>query len=214
MALNNYTLDDIFTSVKRQFGDESGVQITDDDITRWANQACMEINSKNKVLRKETYIALSNKSRVDSPDDSLIVLMVRYKETSSDDHGPILKNVPVQDIYYISNPNSRKGTPTVWAIEGNSIVVDATPDSIYSGLNVHYIPEPERMISKISTIPLPDRYYDRIIEFVLSKAYELDEDWQAQQVQKSSFESSLMMLNHAETDTQGPFSVVTNVDEW
>src|ERR1700755_135259 len=45
------TLGELQTAVKRTFGDESGVQITDADITRWVNMGCMEIVAQNKILQ-------------------------------------------------------------------------------------------------------------------------------------------------------------------
>ena len=47
MTLN---IQDVANRVKRTFGDESGVQVTDDDIIRWVNDAQLEISRQNEDL--------------------------------------------------------------------------------------------------------------------------------------------------------------------
>src|SRR6478609_3167002 len=44
------TVSDVLSDVKRTFGDEASVQVTDADVIRWVNQAQVEIVSKNQIL--------------------------------------------------------------------------------------------------------------------------------------------------------------------
>jgi hypothetical protein len=48
---------DIAVRVKRTFGDEAGVQIVDDDIIRWINEAQEEITNDNQGLLEATGVA-------------------------------------------------------------------------------------------------------------------------------------------------------------
>ena len=43
---STYTGTDVSSYVKRQFGDESGVQITDEDIVHWINAGVMRFSEK------------------------------------------------------------------------------------------------------------------------------------------------------------------------
>ena len=51
MALNNFSLGQVQDYVIRQFGDDANVQLTLPDITKWTNQAMVEIVQQNDVLR-------------------------------------------------------------------------------------------------------------------------------------------------------------------
>ena len=48
---STYTGTDVSSYVKRQFGDESGVQITDEDIVHWINAGVNEIFRKNEPVK-------------------------------------------------------------------------------------------------------------------------------------------------------------------
>ena len=45
------TVGDVYSQVKRVFGDESGVQLTNDDIARWINEAQVDISKQNQILQ-------------------------------------------------------------------------------------------------------------------------------------------------------------------
>ena len=50
------TVQDVLLSVKRQFGDESGVQVTDSDIVRWVDDAQREISMNNPEINAAEYL--------------------------------------------------------------------------------------------------------------------------------------------------------------
>jgi hypothetical protein len=41
---------DVANRVRRTFGDDGGVQVTDDDILRWVNDAQLQISTDNEEL--------------------------------------------------------------------------------------------------------------------------------------------------------------------
>lgn len=223
MALTNYTLGDIQQTVKRQFGDESGVQITNSDIERWTNQACMEINSKNKVLRKEASIDMfdvNGSYSIDFPDDTMTIIGVDYHSRTNTNSVNQLEGIGYEEWRRQFPVPTKSGTPIYWTMFAEKILIGALPDKTYvdalntDSVTVLYIPEPERVSDAGDFIPLPDRYFDRIVEFVMSKAYELDENWQGHQTSRQMFEDSLDLLNNAETEMEGPYIGITNVDVW
>ena len=49
---------DVLTRVRRTFGDEAGIQITQDDVIRWINDAQREAVMQNEgLLQKVGYVA-------------------------------------------------------------------------------------------------------------------------------------------------------------
>ena len=55
----NKTVGDVYNVVKRIFGDESGVQLTNDDIVRWINEAQVDISKQNQVLQTTATVAVT-----------------------------------------------------------------------------------------------------------------------------------------------------------
>lgn len=212
MALNNRTLGDVKDYVKRQFGDESGYQLTDDDITRWTNEACMEIVSKNEVLRAVTAVAYDPavERTVPKPTDSLKILSVRWNDT-------LLKNIGFEEFqnlgYSLSGVTSldKAGNACYWTQFSEDIVLGAYP-LVAGTIEITYVPEPAKITLDGSTLELPDRYFSRVLEYVMSKAYEMDEDWSAHQVQRQMFEDNMSTLSNAENDTSGPYPVVVEYE--
>ena len=57
---------------------------------------------------------------------------------------------------------------------------------------------------------MPDRYFNAVVQWVLTQAYELDEDWTAQQVKLSSFDKSLQDLTNSDQPQAGTFHVTAD----
>lgn len=203
-SLTTRTLANVADYVKRQFGDESGVQLTIDDITRWTNNAIMEINSKNLVLRAAAnQDAVPGQEAYAKPSDCLKVTSVAY-------NGLVLRAIGFDDYQAKKSVDvTQVDTPLYWTQYADSIYINAAPTDT-SKIDIYYVPEPLFVSSLDATLPLPDRYFDRICEYVMSKAYEMDEDWQAHSVQRQLFEDSLTTLSNAENALDGPYPVVSD----
>lgn len=207
MALNTRLLSDVWTVVKRQFGDEDGIQITEDDITRATNQGCMEIVSKNKILRASAVAdSVTDQDEYDKPADCLRVTSVKYGTSR-------LANVGFDEFQNLFDGDTVQGTVMYWTQYGDKIILGSAPsDTTVGNIKIYYVPEPVTVSLSTDVLPLPDRYFDRIIEFVLSKMYELDEDWQARTANRQSFEDNLSTLAFQEENNQGPYSVIVPYD--
>ena len=205
MPLNSRLLGDVVKYVERQFGDESGVQITEDDIIRWTNQGLMEITSKNKVLRASaSTVSVGGTSTYSKPDDCLQMTAVSYD-------GRLLKGIgfdEFQNIYTVDVQDE----VCHWSMYGDSIILGATPSDSDKTILIYYIPEPQHVADLSTVLPIPDRYFNVLCEFVMSKAYELDEDWTAHNTQRQLFEDNLSVAGHAETVMTGPYPVVIDYD--
>lgn len=206
-GLNTKTLGDLQVYAKSQFGDTSGVQITNDDISRAANEACMEIVSKNRVLRASaTTDLVKGQNKYDKPGNCLQVTSVKYDKL-------MLSGVGFDEFQSIYNDIEAKGSLVYWTQYGDTLVLGGTPSKDeLQALEIYYVPEPSKVSNSSDVLPLPDRYYNRICEFVMSKLYELDEDWDAQQINKKAFNSNLASLNYEDVNNNGPFSSIIPYD--
>lgn len=201
------TLGDVFSYVKRQFGDESGVQITDADITRWVNQAQVEIVNKNPMIQATaTQTAVVGQQTYDVPPD-----MIQLESVFVD--SMILEQSNFETIRATMGmgANIEQGIPLYWYVWNNKIYLWPTPSEAKT-IEVNYSRLPTRVTAQSDFLGVPDRYYDRICEFAMSKAYELDEDWSAYQVNRQQFEDKLLEATNADKNNIGAFPVAYDGD--
>lgn len=207
MALNTHTVSDVINYVTRQFGDESQVQLLSSDIIRWINQGQMEINSKNLVLRNSsTTPVVSGQDTYAKPSDCMRVTAIKYDTW-------LLPYIGF-DQYQLKYQGPTAGTGTLvplsWTQFGDQIILAPPPSDSSKLITIYYIPETPLNKTGTETLALPDRYFDRLCEYVMSKAYELDEDWNAHQVQRGLLETGLTAMSNEETNAQGPYPVVVD----
>lgn len=201
---SDITVQDVNVRVKHQFGDEAGVQVSDDDILRWINDGQREIVQKNSILRAKADTNIVNgQNKYTFPSDILTLNNITYE-------GKPLKAMSFQDAQqYILNIDPglvETGTPLFWYEWANELSLYPKPDAdIVNGLTIYYIKLPSKVTSSIDKLSLPDRYFDRLMEYVMSKAYEMDDDIAASNNQLQKMEASLNSQHEVETEYQTNF---------
>jgi hypothetical protein len=189
--------------VKRQFGDPDGRQITDADILRWINTAQQEIVSQNPIL-KETIVTgvVAGQDVYTYPSQE-----VQYIEALHYNGVPLepytfqeAQNYILQRKVETTMENSR---PVIWYERNGEVWLYPKPDkTIADILKMFYIKRPADLLSLADPIQLPDRYYQRIIDLVLSRAYQLDENWEAAKYKQAEYITGMDMLANQENVTQ------------
>jgi hypothetical protein len=213
MGLNTTTklVQDVFSDVRRTFGDEASVQITDDDLLRWINTAQREILISNQIL-KTISVADVVAGQSEYSLDTLNIVSIQ----SIHFNGTKLEWHSFQDAEeYIMSMDPSKTTiadPTIWYEWGGIINLYPIPQTSATGaLKIYYIKEPDVVVAN-SKLIVPDAYYENVLQFCLSKAYELDEDPQNSQFKLGQFTERLNVLseqeNHPEIDTYPRISVL------
>lgn len=191
-------MQEVVTRVKRQFGDEAGVQISDLDIIRWINDAQEEIGRTNQGLMETTGSAdiVANQAEYDMPADFSVLRSLRYK-------GFRLKAMTLAEFneyldgYAVATGGPYgPGTPEVFTVWENKITLFPTPnETITAGLSVFYIKHPASVANLADDLSLPIKYHNTIVTYCLQQAYELDEDFQKAQLKEGKFNKDLMQLN-------------------
>lgn len=189
--------------VKRQFGDPDGRQITDADILRWINTAQQEIVSQNPIL-KETIVTgvVAGQDVYTYPSQE-----VQYIEALHYNGVPLepytfqeAQNFILQRKVETTVDNAR---PVIWYERNGEVWLYPKPDkTIADVLKMFYIKRPADLLSLTDPIQLPDRYYQRIIDLVLSRAYQLDENWEAAKYKQAEYITGMDMLANQENVTQ------------
>lgn len=219
MGLNTTTrtVNDVLTEVKRTFGDEASIQVTDADIIRWTEAAQREILVTNQVLKAvgstDVIGGVSEYSM-----DGLNILTIQ----SIHYNGRKLDFRTFQEAEeYITSADPQlvvAGEPILWYEWGGVINLYPVPSQdATAALKVYYIKQPDELVNSTSKLALPDIYFDRIIQYVLARAYELDEDSENSQFKLGQFSQGLDALSEREnvqgTDTY-PRITVLEEDMW
>lgn len=190
---------DVVTRVKRTFGDEAGVQITDQDVIRWINDAQEKIVLENEGLMETTASTdtVQNQMEYDVPSDMSVLRSLKYR-------GYRLKPLSFAEFNeYIDGYSAADGVspygpgiPEIFMVWNNKITLFPKPnESLTGGLTVYYIKHPESVGNLADALTIPLQYHNAIVKFCLKEAYELDEDYQKAQAVKADFENDVMKLN-------------------
>lgn len=171
--------------VKRKFGDEAGVQLTDADILRSINDAQRRIVARNDSLLEKTATAnsVAGQQEYTLPTDLLKFKSMSYKGTAGVSY-QIMQGMTLNELnLYIDGwdaNTSSMGIPIIYAIHAGKFLVYPIPqDAITSAFKIYYCRKPADVVNDGDTLDLPELYHDTIVDLVLQDAYEMDEDWQA-----------------------------------
>lgn len=190
---------DVVTRVKRVFGDESGVQITDDDLIRWINDAQEQIVMDNEGLMEATAVAdtVQNQMEYDVPEDMSVLRSLKYK-------GYRLKVMSFAEFNeYIDGYSAEPGVspygpgiPEIFMVWNNKITLFPKPqESLPGSLTIYYIKHPPPVATLADDLSVPKQYHNAVVKYCLKQAYELDEDFQKSAAMKSEFDQDMMKLN-------------------
>lgn len=199
-------LADVIAEVKTQFGDTSGTELTDAMIARWTNQAQIEIVSQNPFLK-----ATATQNTVAGTQTFILPSDVLQVETLQFD-GVILENMSFEQYNTkYRGAQLSTGTPTTWSVWGNSVYLYPVPDNVKT-VTIFYVKSPTNVSSPNDLLACPDRYFNAIVEFCMSRAFAMDEDWPAQQVKSAAFDKNVRDNMNTDGVAPGAFFVISDSD--
>ena len=211
------TVQDFITRVSRQFGDEAQAQVTTDDITNWINDAVREIVAQNNLLQKQASAnTVVGQSQYSLPDDVLRFRRVAY-------NGISLRPITIEEADELIPDHSETtaqglptGTSTHYWIFAGQINLYPTPDqSVTNGLILYYTKLPTPVVATTDIPETPAEYDNRILEFCLGQAFELDMNTTMMQVKNTQFQQGVDRLKgNSEWENQEFYPNVTMVQEY
>jgi hypothetical protein len=188
---------DIATAVKRQFGDESGTQITDADIIRWVNQGSEQIAISENIKRTNISTpSVTGQNQYTFPSQNIIQILAIF-----------YKGVPLQSVSFEQAQNTilenldastvKSAQPTNWYEWGDSIFLYPTPSGSGDTINLYVTLRPVQITSLNDTLNIPDTYYNPLLQYVMGQAYKLDDEFDKAQFEFTQMETSLDRLDPA-----------------
>jgi hypothetical protein len=188
------TVGDITTRVQRQFGDETNAQISEQDVIRWINDAMRDIVLNVGLLQvRAVTTVLDDENEYSLPTDILKLQSVKY-------NGVALRGISIQEADELvpdrdNTDSTPKGTPQYFWTFANNITLYPTPDAtLTDGLRVYYNRIPTDVAATGDVPELPVEYHNRIVEYCLAQAFELDENYQVAQYKLSQFQDGVDRL--------------------
>lgn len=196
------TVSDVGAAVKRVFGDESGVQIVDNDIVTWTNEAQFAVASSTKVLKSKAVTSMVSGTNTYSlatitpkilQIESLLVdgrrvgyMSVAQAEESISQADPLAEEV---------------GFPAFWYEWAGEITFWPKPN-LNAQITIRYTALPDTLTAVSNTLSVPDEFFTDIVNYVLKKAYEMDENGSMMSFKNQEFEASMADLTDDERQAQ------------
>lgn len=184
--------------VRRQFGDEASVQITDDDLTRWANDAQRDVVMKNETVLQVVGLtnSVAGQQEYSFPQDLLVLRSIAYKMSASDPSYHRLRGMSYAEFdEFIDGWDGKAygdSFPVVYTTYANKFILFPAPvSSETDNIKIIYSRMPQDLSDDGDEIDLPTPYHNAVVDYCLSKAYELDEDWNAATMKTTQFEASI-----------------------
>lgn len=211
---STYTVNDVAASIKRTFGDESGVQVIDSDIIRWVNAAQIEIVNANKILKGSA----TTPSVVDQEGYQLGATLKILTINSIHYEGVKLGYKTFHDAEaYITSEDPTKvqrGTPEFWYEWAGEIFLYPIPSESGKSIKVYFLTTPDKVGAIGDPLSVPDNYYNRVVEFVMANAYEMDENLGAHQAKYAQFQDGMLNMSLQEEVVQvDTYSTITVMPE-
>lgn len=181
---------EIAQRVKRQFGDEAGAQIIDADIIRWVNDAQRDIAQANNLLQTvATTAVVRGQDQYTLPSDILTLRTVRYA-------GRKLSFLTQDEAAeFLGSDNTTKGEPTHYSVWATKIDLYPAPDrDDADDLQLYYTRLPIEVTTITQTPELPIQYHNRIVEYCLAQAYELDDNMESYRAKMQMFQDGMDRL--------------------
>ena len=187
---------EIITRVQRQFGDEASVQINEEDIIRWINDAIIEICMQNDLKQATgTMNSVIGTNTYSFPEDLLSVRTIYYDNVKL----KFLEKAEWDEYINTEDPlEEQTGTPTFFTRWANSFILYPKPDSV-KVIKLLFLQVPFTVVIESDDVPLPDMYLPRVTEYCLQQAYQTDEDWEAAGQMSGQFNDGLTRLKEHET---------------
>jgi len=197
------TIGDVYDAVKRMFGDESGVQLTNTDIVRWVNEAQVDLASQNQIIPAvATLPALANVATYDlsgvTPKiDSIASILL---------DGRRIGNIPIsqaEESISLSDPAAVEvGAPQFWYEWAGEITFWPKPGQDYT-MTLRYTAEPTDVTTtSTDLLSVPDECFTDIVNFVLMKAYEMDENPEMMAIKQAEYSTSVAERGETERQAQ------------
>ena len=199
----SYTGDDVSFRVRSSFGDFSGAQLSDAAILSWINDGQREIVNSNTLLRATKYSnVIAGQQDYSFPEDKVLAIEAVYVS------GYPIENVSPQAareyVLKLDPTLLLEATrPELWYERAGVITFYPVPkENITNGLKLEYVKVPASLAALSNPLGIPDRYFNELVNYVISQALESDENYDAAGYKLRQFRGGLDRLSNKDNVSQ------------
>jgi len=195
---------DVITRVRRIFGDDAAVQVTDADVIRWINDGQIEVIKRNDgALQKTNFVNLvAGQAQYVLPTDLLLLRSLRFKLPDMLSFSALkYKNMQEFDdsIDGWDGTLYSNNAPVYFTMYEGQVTLFPTPYiSMTAGLKVLYNQKPADVVGLSDALALPLIYHNTIIRYCLWQASLLDEDHEPAMMYGNEFKEDTARLSTRE----------------
>jgi hypothetical protein len=199
-------VEEIITSVKNTFGDESGVQISDEDIIRWINAAQHDVVLHNESVMEEevTVNLIKDQQTYAFPTDLLVLRSIRVQSSGTQAYIRISPYSLQEFDKYVNgwdNSLQHTGQPSIYTTYEQKIFLFPTPSAdAENGLKILYSKKPTVVTQASGPLSLPLLYHNAIVDYCLSRAHAMDEDYEASTIHRAQYKEDVRILSFREQE--------------
>lgn len=195
---------DVISRVTRQFGDESTVQVTNDDIFRWINDAQRQIVMQNEGVLEDVALIdlLGGTDEYTLPTDLLILRVLRVRDTDTQPYESLQwKSLGEFDTIIDGwDGNTYEAKPQFYTTYMGKFYLFPKPSTSFTqGIKVIYSRTPTDVINSADPLGLPIVYHNAIVSYCLAQAYEMDEDAEMAVMKNQQFQTDVNTNAYKET---------------
>lgn len=210
---------DVVTRVRRTFGDDAAVQVTNEDIIRWINDGQTEIVKHNDgALQKTgTLDLVVGQAQYTMPADLFILRSLRYKYADMLSYSSLrYKNMQEFDDSIDGWDGSAysTGNPQFFTMYEGKVILFPIPNTAsVAGLKVLYNQKPTDVVNLADSLALPLIYHNTLTKYCMWQASLLDEDHEPAMMYRSDFQTDVDALRTRETtDPVDKYPTITVLD--
>jgi len=166
------------------------VQLEDADILQWANDAQQAINTNNKIFKaKSTSMSVPGQANYTFPTE-----LIQQVASLTFDGSPLraVEMAEAQTRIQSNDPHGEQsGVPVCWYEWDGEFVLYPSPDT-EKEIALYYTRYPTPLSgADEELLDVPDKYYQAVVDYILWKCYEMDEDWNGAQLKEGHFRGAL-----------------------
>lgn len=191
IAPNTKTVQNVMDMVRREFGDDSGIQLSTADFYRWINLGQLEISRKREAIKQiATTPIISGQNNYTFPSSNVISIKSMLYDDRPLEHISF-EDYQEQYLKFASAQMFDPQIPTVWYEWDDQIYLYPTPTDSTVNITAYLIVEPTPVTASTDVIDIPNVYFDALVSYVLQRAYALDDDDAGSQIEAQKFDSKL-----------------------
>jgi hypothetical protein len=190
-----YTGQRVYDEVSARFDDLGAAQINTDMVLRWINDGIRSVVAQNPFLKQTAQTDIVAAQGTYLLSTAFPTARIMQYDTISVNNAP-MEMLPWPEFQrrIRGEDRTKTGSPVLATEYGGTISLWPVPtEDATNGLVVYFTAYPPDVAALDTTLPVPDRFYNALRDYVFAQALELDENWEAASSKMRDHQDSLTL---------------------